>query len=48
MYYFSVRACPIDEARPSTTIDEDFNTELDELLRRDDYAYRRINMVLSF
>jgi len=25
-----------DEAGPSTVVDEEFNTELDELLRRDD------------
>jgi len=35
MYYFLVGAGPADEEEPSIIIDEDFNTGLDEFLRRD-------------
>jgi len=30
------KADPIDEAEPSTVVGEDFNTELDEFLERED------------
>jgi len=35
-YYFFGRACPADDAGPSTGVDKEFNTELDELVRRED------------
>jgi len=35
-YYFSEGANPVEETRPSTVVDEDFNTKMNELLRRDD------------
>ena len=44
-YYFSEGANPVEETRPSTVVDEDFNTKMNELLRRDDWAQ---NMVLFF
>jgi len=35
-YYFFQVVGPTDEVGPSATIDDDFNTEVDELLIRDD------------